>query len=349
MPSQNFAMPPRWIPRLSKSFGKLARKRKTDIQEITGSFLADPTRLVHTYIEPDCQKGMPGSSTEGNQREPIFTCLEKFISSNRSQGASMFLLAESGMGKTSLLIMLKLAHLGGLWPRDFDCILRKVNDVNFEDLKRIENPGRKVLLLDGLDQDLPAWESLEARIHHIMEITRSFNRVIITADWKIFSKAKVPLDDETLVLGRVSCPVFYISPFSDSLVNRFLERQYPKSWKERLFGGSDTRQVQAKAIVSKMMAFRRRPLLLAHLDRILSSSHAVEDEYSAFYALVDAWLQGEIEQRQQDATPIEQLWTTSRILASLCYFLGDGRVLEEKITGFSQEFRDGVSPDFGFV
>ena len=40
----------------------------------------------------------------------------------------MFILSDAGMGKTSLLLMLKLMHLTCFWPQKYSCQLFKLGD-----------------------------------------------------------------------------------------------------------------------------------------------------------------------------------------------------------------------------
>jgi hypothetical protein len=51
----------------------------------------------------------------------------------------MFILADAGMGKTSLLLMLKLGHLLSFWPKGYDCLLLKLGADTLERLDKHPN------------------------------------------------------------------------------------------------------------------------------------------------------------------------------------------------------------------
>jgi len=67
----------------------------------------------------------------------------------------LFILGDAGMGKTSLLLMLKLMDLGGFWPKKFTSYLHKLNEFTLETISKIENKKSTILLLDALDEVWP--------------------------------------------------------------------------------------------------------------------------------------------------------------------------------------------------
>lgn len=71
----------------------------------------------------------------------------------RGGHTQLFILSDAGMGKTSLLLMLKLAHLFSFWPKRYNCLLLKLGPDTLERLRAHPNKGDTVLLLDALDED----------------------------------------------------------------------------------------------------------------------------------------------------------------------------------------------------
>jgi hypothetical protein len=75
----------------------------------------------------------------------------------------MFILSDAGMGKTSLLLMLKLTHLTRFWPQQYHCELLKLGADTLDRVKALRAAGDTVLLLDALDEDRTAWGKIEQR------------------------------------------------------------------------------------------------------------------------------------------------------------------------------------------
>merc|ERR1712098_323230 len=145
-------------------------------------------------------------------------------------GSQMFVLADAGMGKTSLLMMLKLSHLMAFWPKGYECELLKLGPSTLDEINRIENKTQTVLLLDSLDEDSQCKTGGTAeRLTKILEVSITFYRVIITCRTQFFPQTA---ESAFNTMGKISfnnydCPLIYLSLFTNEQVDAYLEKRYP--------------------------------------------------------------------------------------------------------------------------
>ncbi|HRY16530.1 MAG TPA: effector protein PipB, partial [Candidatus Competibacteraceae bacterium] len=107
-----------WIKPLAKKLKVIRDDRVEEINRIADMF-GDPNELARFYVEPNCQHHNPADYHEDEAsisyvKAPIFTTINKFLNKEvaiRDGRTQLFILADAGMGKTSLLVMLKLTHL----------------------------------------------------------------------------------------------------------------------------------------------------------------------------------------------------------------------------------------------
>ena len=97
-------------------------------------------------------------------REKVFTKIDEFFRAKKMDepgDKQMFFLSDAGMGKTSLLAMLKLLHLTSFWPKGTECVLKKLGETTLRELKEIPDKMKTILLLDSLDEDPTAFGRVE--------------------------------------------------------------------------------------------------------------------------------------------------------------------------------------------
>jgi uncharacterized protein YjbI with pentapeptide repeats len=326
----SFSIAKDWISRL---YGELTGIRKTREKELTrlADLFGDPEALAKFYIEPDCQQFNPADENEDEGplviRQPILQTLEQYIAVERNYSKrQMFLLSDAGMGKTSILLMLKLSHLTSFWPRGYHCELLKLGPKSLEEISAIPAKPDTVLLLDALDEDPLAWDNVTARIRDLLVATESFKRVIITCRTQFFSGGTDPFNRRGQVeVAGFLCPAIFNSLFSDAQVDAYLERRSvlnsdPSAWKKR-----------ALQIVNSMGSLRMRPMLLSHIDDFMDSNESVWNHYTIYRALVSAWLlreQRKIQSAAEAYPTIEELKRACHVVALHMHSTGE-RVISQ--------------------
>ncbi|MEM7019351.1 MAG: effector protein PipB, partial [Pseudomonadota bacterium] len=207
--------------KLAKRLQKMSGERRQEIIRIGDTF-GDPELLAKYYVQPNCQHHNPADYDEDEVRSPVYTpafdSVNTFMSGDmptRDGRTQLFVLSDAGMGKTSLLTMLKLTHLTSFWPQGYECILLKLGEDTLETIETIENRSKKVLLLDALDEDPTAWDNIKNRLLDLLKATALFHRVIISCRTQFFPEKELdPFGRPGQVrIEGFACPMLFVSPF----------------------------------------------------------------------------------------------------------------------------------------
>ncbi len=324
---------------LAKVLGKAARNHQEELRAIGDEFF-DPFILSRLYVEPNCQHYNPADKDEDNHanaeiRGKVFDVLDKFLAgedvSCTGGNNQLLVLADAGMGKTSLLIMLKLFHWGGNWPAGIKCVLIKLGDDSLERINNLTDRANTVLLLDSLDEDPAAWNRLEQRLIDLLDATKNFRRVVISCRTQFFPEGdKDPFARlGKLEVGGFVCPMFYLSPFSSQQVDEYLEKKFPTTGIKRLLRKQNPNKVKAGEILENMRSLRMRPFLLSNIEYLIENGEANWNDYSVYTALVEQWLNREESKirdqarkrgRSIDSLPNkEKLWSVCEVVARHLY------------------------------
>ena len=206
---------------LVKKLAAIRKDREQTIQSLGNEF-NNPLELAKFYIEPNCQHYNPADHDEDNEAisavtAPVFKIINDFF---EKEGVSLtgghnqhLLLADAGMGKTALLLMLKLFHWNKFWPSSVRCELLKLGADSLDRIKALVDRANTILLLDSLDEDPEAWNRLENRLIDILDETKNFRRVVISCRTQFFPDGdKDPFARlGKLEIGGFVCPMFYLS------------------------------------------------------------------------------------------------------------------------------------------
>lgn len=308
------------LPKLLKPLVKVLKDKQDERQQAIihiGDHFGNPEALAEFYIEPNGQNINPADEIEddaiSSSRQPIFDTINNFLNrkiANNNDGLNqLFILADAGMGKTSLLMILKLSHLMAFWPTGYQCKLLKLGPSTLADINNIKDKSNTLLLLDSLDEDPSCKEgNTEKRLIAVLDASKHFKRVIITCRTQFFpdESSKNPSvfhKPGKVSVGNYSSPLTYLSLFDEIQVNAYLEKRYPKSFKEKLLRRQNPRISEANQALTMTDSLQFRPFLLAHIEDIIDSAAAGADEYQIYHALVDKWLNREVGKlREKDKT-----------------------------------------------
>jgi formylglycine-generating enzyme required for sulfatase activity len=293
-----------WLKPLAAKLKKIRDEREAEIRKISDSF-GDPELLARYYVEPNCQHHNPADHEEDEApisqvKAPVFKLINDFLNkkiddSLRDGRTQLFILADAGMGKTSLLVMLKLAHILAFWPKGYDCLLLKLGPDTLKAISEQANKANTILLLDALDEDPTAWGRFEERLIELLLETKNFRRVLITCRTQFFPETGAdPFGNP----GRVTvsgfiCPMLFLSLFDDRQVSDYLRKRFPDPWHHGLTGRENERRRHAEQLLKPMRSLRSRPLLLAHID-LLEVKAQQWNEYTTYEALIETWLLREV-------------------------------------------------------
>jgi hypothetical protein len=254
-------------------------------------------RAIKYYIPPYCQALDPGGAEEPrlivNPKQKLFNFLDEALQ-HPTEYKFIFLLADSGMGKTSALINYYVRHIRR-WRKPYNLFLIPlgITDVD-ERIEAIENKGNTVLFLDALDEDTLAIVDHIERLRILLKATSDFQRVLISCRTQFFSKdEEIPKETGRIKVGSRAAgePAeylfhkIYLSPFTDKQVASYLKHRYP-FWNKR--GRKD-----ASAMVQKIPLLSARPMLLAHIDDLVQANRQIKYSFELYEEMVEAWLERE--------------------------------------------------------
>ena len=322
-----------WIKPLAKKLKAIRDDRIKEINRIADTF-GDPGPLARYYVEPKCQHHNPADYHEDEAaisyvKTPAFTTINDFLNREvamRDGRTQLFILADAGMGKTSLLVMLKLTHLLAFWPSGYDCLLLKLGPDTLEAVRKHENKANTVLLLDALDEDPTAWGHIEQRLIELLHETTNFRRVLISCRTQFFPETGAdPFGSPGRVtVGGFICPMLFLSLFDDRQVREYLSKRFPDPWHYELTGRRHTSWSDAEQLLTSMRSLRFRPLLLAYIDNLLEANRPQWDEYAIYEALTETWLLREVSKLAKQGIKLtkEDLWTSCTAVAVYLQSLG---------------------------
>lgn len=283
---------------LAASLRRLKGQRRRELAELYQHFPGSKT-LKRYYVDPDCQATNPADLTDHIViSNPALEKISQWLDSNRHhsgvQAPTQLVLGDAGMGKSSLLIMLRLKNLLAFRAPDYKVELVRLGEGTLTRIAAINDPASTSLLLDALDEDPLAVGRIIPRVEELMAATRAFRSVILTCRTQFIPREMLAKIGEFRASGY-KVPALYLSPFSDGQVTQYLDRAFPSS----LLGGSHPDRQRAEKMVQEMQSLQYRPMLLANLHGLIeySKSNRLSGLWSAtslYEAMLQEWLGREV-------------------------------------------------------
>jgi rod shape-determining protein MreB len=248
------------------------------------------------YVRPYCTSVDPSQEAEIRQvvstREDLFGAVERFLD-KQSPYRHIFLLADSGMGKTSFVINYYAHNLRKRGRRRL-AVVPLATPNALEDISRIEETKDTVIFLDAFDEDPKAMRDHRGRLEELMKVCSGFNRVLITCRTQFFaSDEEIPRDTGVMIvaprrLGESAIPEFwklYISPLTDEQIAAYLRKRFPwVMWMKRR---------RAFSLITKIPLLTVRPMLLTYLPDVMGAGLRIEYAFQLYEVMVEKWLERE--------------------------------------------------------
>ncbi|MEK6968720.1 MAG: hypothetical protein AABX51_08930 [Nanoarchaeota archaeon] len=299
-----------WLKRLQQRFNdsRKAKDLKPEFDYKTIKHLRDifiPTRYAR--ITPNRYEN-PHEAHKHNDPQKLIPFMIKKSFNERVENEKFYLvLGDSGMGKTAFMVNLYMAYhsffnfrqkhkmkLLRFQPPEIDKatdIVDRIKDIKDEDAKNM------ILLLDGLDEDpfilskdpnLSDDDAFIKRINIIASNTRRFSDVVITCRTQYFPQQE--LQDYELNVrkpdsGLYKLNKYYLFPFSDSEVQKYLNKKYGiiKFW-------NWSKKRKADKLVKNSHKLMSRPMLLSYLNDLVIDEKKYQFSYQIYETLVEKWL-----------------------------------------------------------
>lgn len=271
-----------------------------------------PTRF--SRIDPsNNEEPIPEYIALEGEKEPLL--LEHFLKyeySIKNGGKYYLCLGDCGMGKTTFLINL---YYQTLKLHKYKCVFISLQEENcIEQIQAVEFQSKTILLLDALDENENALTDYAAFSTMLERATHNFYRVIITARTNFFeNETKEQISNNksnASMLDKLSSSrKYYISPFTDEDIKKFLRKRYHHNSKKIK---------KAWTIVEKNKNLSVRPLLLRFMDELLKEDYSFEYDFQLYEYLFGKWIEREKRNINEDLG--KNLYEECLLMAKRIYY-----------------------------
>ncbi|MEW5834257.1 MAG: hypothetical protein AB1832_04255 [Pseudomonadota bacterium] len=269
-------------------------KRKTHVVSFTDSEIGE---AVQRYIEPHTSNVDPADEDDIRNfafvRESIFAVIERALASNEK--IHLLVLADSGMGKTTLLLNFFARELRKPERRRREMALVPLGRADAEEqIKAVTEKRSTILLLDALDEDTRAIENHTARLQKLMELAADFRAVVVTCRTQFFaSEGDIPTGTGVARVGPKRAGAsgthhfqrVYLLPFSPVQVDSYIKKFIP--WYRF------DRRRRARDLVGRIPELTVRPMLLGLLPDLLQREEEFQEIWDLYNFMVQSWLERE--------------------------------------------------------
>ncbi len=256
----------------------------------------DIQRATRYYINSRWQAVSPTSKDEPklavNPSEPVIPFFLSIGFLPRERGDNFYLvLADSGMGKTTLMINLFLAVKRKRRFSKLNIKLVHLGDKGWEEsVTSTKEQPSTILLLDAFDENAGAVANYTSQIHYISDLVCNFHTVVLTSRSQFFPSEK----DEPYELpirsdSKYYCfKKMYLSPFSDKDISSYLNKKYGlfRPW-------NYSNKILARDIINKSPLLMVRPMLLSFIDDLLAVNSKIEYTIDIYELMIDKWIERE--------------------------------------------------------
>ena len=225
-------------------------------------------------------------------RKLIDHLVEKVFVEENTTNRYFCILAGAGMGKTTFAVNLVISYINRYKKNTlpFEIKLVSLARRDFaEVLQQVDAPKETILILDALDENADASNDLFCFMQTMERLIQDFRFVILTSRTQFFpTEEDEPEMTSILNFGKEKgyhkYYKMYISPFSHDDVQTYLRKKYRKRRQRK----------KAEKIVAQCSSLATRPLLLSHLDDLLSNNRAYDTLSSIYKTLIDVWIKREV-------------------------------------------------------
>lgn len=265
----------------------------------------DFVSATRDYLEPYCSNVDPSDREDLRNtvavREHVLNALDRELSAEDKR--HILILADSGMGKTTLLLNLVAREQRRKEGRRRRFALVPLGEAGaLERLNAIPQKRETILLLDAFDEDPRAIEDAALRMETLMTAAAPFKCVVMTCRTQFFpSDEELPRQTgiKRVAARRAGAPVIYqwltvyLQPFDRQQINQYIRRAIP--WRK-----FDQRK-KARRIIADISDLAARPMLTALIPSLAASKREAHSLWDLYAFMVDTWIQRESAWIEPDA------------------------------------------------
>ena len=246
------------------------------------------------YVQPYIQEK---NGTPELLRDYFFN--KVFVKGGSVKDKVFCILGDTGMGKTAALVNLYVEYINKYkksnLPYDI-CLFSLCDNGVFEEIGKIENKGKCILLLDAVDENTDAQDEsgYEGFIRKLEQAYQKFAFVVTTCRPQFFG-------DETEEFNTtgtkrngfyLSCKRLHLLPFNEEQVREYLFNLYS--------GKDEALKQKAEKIVKQCPQISLRPLVLSFVDELAKDE---DKEYGSTLDIYDAFMTKLIQREVEKTIP----------------------------------------------
>jgi hypothetical protein len=255
---------------------------------------------INNFVATKCQNIPPTNESEPSKvfshavRQPLIP----FFLNEAFQAADIhkfyFVLADSGMGKTTFLINLYLRYKRQLRNQKYKILIFPLGypDID-EKIDKVENKGDTILLLDAFDEDTKAIANYEVRLSELAKKTVEFREIVITCRSQFFpNDEKEPYSTDLKLFGpKKGIHTFkkiYISPFAPADIKKYFNLRYgciKKYFYKKYHRG--------QVLINTINDIWARPLILSYIEDLINKKKSYKSLNQIYGAIIEAWVSRE--------------------------------------------------------
>lgn len=273
---------------------------RRNLMKKTGADLytrGDLVRSLSNYVKPYCQSIDPSGGEDFRHtvavKQDAHKHLKDLLDPTKDERLCL-LLADSGMGKTTLLLNFFARHIRKS-NSSYALLLVPLGSPRADAaILNASDKSNTVLLLDAFDEDTEAVSDHRERLTALLQLSQEFAKVLITCRTQFFERDdEIPRETGLARFGirgpgqpaTFRMRKVYLSPFDEDQIKSYLKLLFP-IWRIR-------ERAQAKAIANRMGDLTARPMLLAHIKDLIVERRNYSRTSEIYAAMIDAWLQRE--------------------------------------------------------
>lgn len=278
--------------------GWVARKRK-NIEMIEQTELPIPISISsHSRHRNGYVDHIIRQENEEVQEFEVVPYLMRLLASRLKQHKYYAILADSGMGKTTLLYQLWRKCYRDFSFRNKQVYLIPMINYNgivdsLDIVKSIKNKERTILFLDAFDEDGKAIDNTTERLNEVIFYTREFEFVLISSRTQFFDRredepGKTSLHRPGTGPKKHSFQKLYIQPFTEHMVDKLLGKIHT----------SQTSRSSHKQLLIHLRDLQTRPLLIVETKGLENKKFGYL--YEIYEAVIRKWIRLEGDLSEQD-------------------------------------------------